>query len=92
MNVIRTSVNIPLCTSIEDIQAASHEDSVDHSMRQYWTIINKLVKTDGITMKLQKQILQQLHNNHMEIEKMRLLASEAVYWLNMNSDVENSVK
>ena len=55
---------------------------------------------DGIGMKskriiilfqLQKQILQQLHNNNMEIENIGLLACKSVYWLNINTDIENAV-
>ena len=54
---------------------------------------------DGITMKgkrkilfqLQKQILWQLHNNEMEIEKMRLLACESVYWVNINADIKGTM-
>ena len=57
--------------------------------------------TDGIVMKgkriiilfqLQKQILQHLNSNHMEIEKMRLLACKLKYCLGINSDIENTVK
>ena len=56
---------------------------------------------DGITMKgkriiipflLQKQILQQLHSSHMCIENMRLLAHELLYWVDMNTDIENTMK
>ena len=45
-----------------------------------------------IPFQLQKQILQQLHSNHMAIEKMKLLVHESVYWLNMNEDIENTMK
>ena len=57
---------------------------------------------DGIAMKgklviiihllLQKQILQQLHSNHMGIEVMRLLVCKTIYWVNTNTDIENTVK
>ena len=62
-------------------------------LRHYWSISNKLAKIDEIVMKckrliipfqLQKQVLQQLHGNHIGIEKMRLL----VCWLNMNAYIE----
>ena len=96
-----------MCTFIEDIQAASCEDTelqelkaykilgwphkkeeVDHSMRKYWPLRNELAIIDGISMKgktiiipfqLHKQILLQWHNNHIGIEKMRLLVQESVY-------------
>ena len=45
-----------------------------------------------IAFQVQKQILQQLHSNHMGIGKMRLLFSETVYWSNMNTDIKNTVK
>ena len=41
---------------------------------------------------LQKQILWQLHSNYMGIEKMSLFVCESVYWLNMNTDIKNTVK
>ena len=37
-------------------------------------------------------MLDQLHSNHMTIEKTRPLARELVYWLNMNADTDNTVK
>ena len=54
----------------------------------YWPIRNELALIDYTAMKgkriiipfpLQKQILQQLHSNHMGIEKIRLLIYESVY-------------
>ena len=73
---------------------------MDPNMRQYWPIRNELAITDGNVRKdkrimfpfqLQKQILQQLHTNHMEIESMRLLVCESVYLLDMNADIENTL-
>ena len=71
------------------IQGWPHkEDEAEHSMRQYWTIRSILAMVDSIIMRekrviipflLQKQILQQLHTNHMGIERMRLLAYALVY-------------
>ena len=117
---ISISVNMLVCISTEDIQAATQEDThiqklktyiiegwphkkeeETHSMLQYWPIRSKLAMTDGITIKgeriiipllLQKQILQQLHSNHMCIEEMTLLAHELVYGVNMNADTENTIK
>ena len=34
---------------------------------------------------LQKQILEQLHSNHIGIEETWLLIIESVYWINMNA-------
>ena len=55
---------------------------------------------DGIAMKskhkiipypLQKQILEQLHSNHMGIEK-NYFSWKSVYWINMNANIEQTVK
>ena len=45
-----------------------------------------------IHSQLQKQILSQLPNNHMIIEKMGMLAHGSVYWVNMNTYIENTIK
>ena len=56
---------------------------------------------DGISFKgkrkvspflLQKQILQQLHNNYMDIQEWRLIAHEAVHRININTGIEDIVK
>ena len=44
------------------------------------------------TLILQNQIVQQLHSNHMGIEKKRLPVRKSVYWPNMNTDIERTVK
>ena len=43
-------------------------------------------------LSLQAQILDQLHSNHIGIEKIQLPARESVYWINMNADRECVVK
>ena len=45
-----------------------------------------------IPFALQKQILDQLHNNHMGIKKMQLLVRKSLYWINVNIDIEWTVK
>ena len=56
---------------------------------------------DGIILKgrciiipnsLKQQVLNQLHTNHMGIEKMTLLAHECVYWYSINADNEKYIK
>ena len=56
---------------------------------------------DGVVMKgrqiivpqeLKQQVLDQLHINHMGIEKTKLLACKSVYWVNINNDIEKSCK
>ena len=68
------------------IQGLPHkEDKLEHNIVHSWPIRSKLAINDGITIKvkgivifflLQKQILWQLHSNHIGIEKRRLLALE----------------
>ena len=41
---------------------------------------------------VQVQISKQLHSNHMGIEKTTFLAYKSVYWVNMNADIENTIK
>ena len=40
----------------------------------------------------QKQALDQLHLNHMGIEKTKPLAYESIYWININDDIEKHIK
>ena len=41
---------------------------------------------------LKTQALDQLHINHMGIEKTKLPACESIYWININDDMENFIK
>ena len=41
---------------------------------------------------LKQQVLDQLHTNHIGIEKTKLLACESVYWPSINSDIEKYIK
>ena len=41
---------------------------------------------------LQDKAVKQLLLNHMGIEMTRLLAYESIYWINMNADIEETVK
>ena len=61
---------------------------------------DKLAVTDGIILKgrciiipnsLRQQVLNQLHTNHMGIEKTKLLAHECVYWYRINADIEKYI-
>ena len=66
-------------------------------MNHFWLNTYKLTLNGGIVMKgrriiipslLQRQILEQLHINHMGFEKMRLLAKKLVHYVNMNVDIK----
>ena len=41
---------------------------------------------------LKHQVFDQLHTNHMDIEKTKLLAHESVYWVNINTDIDKHIK
>ena len=41
---------------------------------------------------LKQRALEHLYINHKGIEKMKLLAREPVYWININSDIKNAIK
>ena len=113
MSASNTSVNMPVCRAIEDIQAATYEDThllelkvhilqgwphrkeeVDHSQRQYWAIGNELAMIVGIIMTFKRMIIPFYYRNryHLGIEQLRLLACELGYWLNMNADIENTMR
>ena len=62
---------------------------------------DELAVIDGIILKsrciimpnrLRQQVLNQLHTNHMGIEKTKLLAHKSVYWSNMNADIKIYIK
>ena len=39
-----------------------------------------------------QQALNQLHVNHMGIEKTKLLACKSIYWIDVNNDIKNYIK
>ena len=63
-------------------------DELHVDLQPYWSYRAKLTVIDGIILKgkhiiipnsLKEQVLNQLHTNHMGIEKTKLLACECVY-------------
>ena len=61
----------------------------------------ELAVIDGIILKgrhivipnsLKQQVLDQLHTNHMGIEKTKLLGCESVHCSSINADIENYIK
>ena len=70
-------------------------------LKPYWSYRDELAVIDGMILKgrhiiipnsLRQQVLDQLHTNHMGIEKTRLLAHECVYWHSINADIEKYIK
>ena len=77
------------------------KDELHADLRPYWSYRDELLGIDGVTPKgrcivipnsLRQQVLNQLHTNHMGIEKTKLLAHESVYWSSINADIENYIK
>ena len=63
-------------------------------MLLYWTLRDELVMIAGVAMKgkwviipaiLSPKTLDELHSNHMGIEKTSFLAKDSVHWKNMNN-------
>ena len=77
------------------------KDKLHADLRPYWSYRGELAVIDGIILKgrhivipnnLKQQVLDQLHTNHMGIEKTKLLDCESVYWSSINADIENYIK
>ena len=76
-------------------------DELHADLQPYWSYLDELAVIDGIILKgrciimlnsLREQVLNQLHTNHMGIEKTKLLACECVYWPSTNADIEKYTK
>ena len=79
----------------------STKDELNIDIRPYWSYRDDLSAIDGVAMKgrciiipaeLKQQVLDQLHPNHMGIEKTKLITHESVYWVNINTDIEKHIK
>ena len=79
----------------------STRDEVHSDLKPYWCYNVDLVVIDGkimkgrqiiITMALKQQVLDQLYTNHMGIRKIKLLAHESIYWVDINTDIEKHKK
>ena len=46
----------------------------------------------GYPAHLQQQAPDKLHSNHVGIEKARILMKELICWININTDIENTIK
>ena len=45
-----------------------------------------------VSMKLKKAVLKQLHSEHLGVNRMKAIAPSVVYWPNVDSDIEKTVK
>ena len=75
------------------------KDCPDH-LAPHWNYRDEIGIQDGLLLKgdpiivpscMQSQVLQQLHVAHQGMEKTKLLARTAVFWVNMPKDIENMI-
>jgi len=99
-NTLADPVLVKLSTIIHTGWPA-HLKDLPEELRPYWSFRDQLGIMDGIIFKgrqviippsLREDILKQLHEGHLGIEKTRQLSRETVYWPNINRDIENMVK
>ena len=69
--------------------------------QSYWSFWDEITVIDWIAMKnksiivhasLQNKALNQMHLNHMGIEKTYLLVCQYINWINMKADIEETIK
>ena len=74
---------------------------VQKGSQLYWSFRDEIAIIYGITMKgkriiipasLQEKAPNQMHINHIGIEHIRLLACESIYWINMNTGKDETLK
>ena len=79
----------------------STRDELHSDLRWYWSYRDDLMVIDGVVMKgrhitipvvLKQQVLDQLHTNHIGIEKTKLLTWESVYWVDINTDIDKHIE
>ena len=78
-----------------------NKDEIPQGMRTYMAFQDDMAVIDWVILKsrhevipetLQRQASEQLHVNHMQIEKNNLLTCESIYWTGINNDIENNIK
>jgi len=74
---------------------------VPQLLKPYWSYRDEITIEDGILMKghriiipgvMQQEILSKLHASHQGTEKTKLRARSAVFWRNLNKDIDNVTK
>ena len=69
-------------------------------LREYWAIRDDISVENGVLMagsriiipkSMQKEILEKIHQGHLGMEKCKLRAKSAVYWVGMYKDIEKMV-
>ena len=73
---------------------------IPNLIKPYYTFVDELSVIQGLVFKgerlvvpkmLRKLVLKNIHYCHLGIEKCKLLAREAVYWPNLNKEIEDIV-
>lgn len=76
-------------------------NKIPDNLKGYWNVRNSLIISNGLLLKdnkivvpssLQKEVLNKIHYNHLGMQKCKLRARGAVYWPNINKDIELKVK
>ena len=77
------------------------KEEISEELKLHWSYRDELAVINGIMLKgrciiipnsLRQQVLNQLHINHMGIEKTKLLVHKCVYWHSINADIETYIK
>ena len=78
-----------------------NKDWITQHMKTYWIFWVDMAVIDWVILKsmyiviletLQRQALEQLHVNHMGVEKTKLLLCQSIHWTGLNNDIENHIK
>lgn len=78
----------------------SRKKEVDADCKFYWKFLNDLILDDDLIFlndriivptSLRIEVLNQLHQSHLDIEKNKRRARSLVYWPGINSDIENKI-
>lgn len=78
----------------------NNKHSVPKQVREYWPFKDELVAADGLIFKgqtivipqaLRKDVLLQIHEGHLGIERSKLRARELVFWPGMCKQIEDTV-
>ena len=76
------------------------KQSSPKDMREYWAVKDELSTADGLIFKgeaivispgLRKEVLRQIHQGHVGIERSKLRARELVFWPGMSKQIEDVV-
>ena len=79
----------------------TRKDQCTGQIRFYWSMQEELTVMDGLIFKgnrllipnsMQKEMLNEIHQGHMGIDKCQRRARESVYWPGISNDVKEMVK